>query len=729
MPLRTRRAAASITRWATPRRRWSDLEAAASLRPDNAVDLDRLGQTYLAFDRTGDAVRVLRKAAALSPDDSKTQLHLARALADAGQEAESKAAMDRFRQLGPAVNRAVPGGLVDYLSLSPEQRRADYLARVERQVRQHPDDAQANVNYLRLLLEDGDADRAAETARKIAGLKPPAAVLADAGRALLEARQYGPARELLEQAAKAAPSAGLELDLAIAAFHESGPAEGARLLDRIPDSRRGGDYYLARAEILEASGASQEAAAAVDRALSATPVQPRLYMRACVILLHAGRTEDALRISAAAMTAFAQDREILLLRAVILEKAGRTAEAEPLLQRIENRWPEWPDAWTADGVILGTQGAAIERARRSVPLCPWPPAGQEVKAYLDELSSGAEWKAAGPHRPAVFETICTDVVAKTSRVKELSFSMRDRIPSQRLVRMGSTTIVRSEPAVCDQPEELDPAPEEVRGQLVRLLASPLFQHSKHYPVSCDTSSARPWKAAASHLKERALGVDVFSRDPNYDTNADPVVRTTACEVRKRIAQYYHEPGHEDEIRIDLPSGAYVPEFRFALTKPLPSPSADSPSNPEIAALTLQPKRWNWIVAAAVTLSLCAAGILWSRPWTPGTALDRFWSPVVNSRTPVLMCISGVLNQEPPNSTPGFPSSDSTVRDMLRWNRVPFSDALALSSLMRFLGSRNQHPHVRLAASLKLEDLRDGPAVLIGAFNNHWTLRLAAPDAL
>lgn len=290
--------------------------------------------------------------------------------------------------------------------------------------------------------------------------------------------------------------------------------------------------------------------------------------------------------------------------------------------------------------------------------------------------------------------------------------------------MGSTTIVRAEPAVCDRPERARPTPDEVRGQLIRLLASPLFQHSKHYPGLLRYIVSETLDGRASHLKERALGVDVFSRDPNYDTNADPVVRTTACEVRKRIAQYYHEPGHEDEIRIDLPLGAYVPEFRFALTKPLPSPSADSPSNPEIAALTPQPKRWNWIVAAAVTLSLCAAGILWSRQWTPGTALDRFWSPVVNSRTPVLMCISGVLNQEPPNSTPGFPSSDSTVRDMLRWNRVPFSDALALSSLMRFLGSRNQHPHVRLAASLKLEDLRDGPAVLIGAFNNHWTLRLA-----
>src|ERR1035438_9758393 len=63
----------------------ADLEAAAALRPDDAVSLDRLGQTYLALDRAADAVRVLRKAAALAPGDSKTQLHLARALADAGQ--------------------------------------------------------------------------------------------------------------------------------------------------------------------------------------------------------------------------------------------------------------------------------------------------------------------------------------------------------------------------------------------------------------------------------------------------------------------------------------------------------------------------------------------------------------------------------------------------------------------------------------------------------------------
>jgi tetratricopeptide (TPR) repeat protein len=375
-----------------PKAAVADLETAASLRPDNSIDLDRLGQAYLALDRTGDAVRVLRKAAALAPGDSKTQLHLARALADAGEEAESKTAMDRFRQLGPAVNRAVPGGLVDYLSLSPEQRRADYLARVERQVRQHPDDAQAQLNYLRLTLEEGAADRAVETARKIASLNPSATVLAETGRALLEARQYGPARDLLEQAAKAAPDTGLELDLAIAALHGSGPAEGARLLDNVLDSRRGGDYYLARAEILEASGASQDVAAAVDRALNATPGQSHLYLRACAILLHAGRTEDALRISAAATTAFPQDRTVLLLRALILEKTDRTAEAEPLLRKIENRWPEWPTAWTAGGVFLATQGRREEACVALRTALSLGARGVEVKAYLDALSSGADGK-------------------------------------------------------------------------------------------------------------------------------------------------------------------------------------------------------------------------------------------------------------------------------------------------------------------------------------------------
>ena len=59
---------------------------------------------------------------------------------------------------------------------------------------------------------------------------------------------------------------------------------------------------------------------------------------------------------------------------------------------------------------------------------------------------------------------------------------------------------------------------------------------------------------AEGLKERTLGIEVFGKDPNYDTTEDPIVRVTAGEIRKRIAQYYQEQGHEHEIKLLMPSG-------------------------------------------------------------------------------------------------------------------------------------------------------------------------------
>jgi hypothetical protein len=48
--------------------------------------------------------------------------------------------------------------------------------------------------------------------------------------------------------------------------------------------------------------------------------------------------------------------------------------------------------------------------------------------------------------------------------------------------MGGTTTVRSQPLVGECGEGTRPGSEEVRTQLTRLLANPLFLHSKHYPA-------------------------------------------------------------------------------------------------------------------------------------------------------------------------------------------------------------------------------------------------------
>jgi tetratricopeptide (TPR) repeat protein len=320
-----------------------------------------LGQTYLALDRPADAARVLRTAAALAPGDSRIQLHYGRALADTGQGAESKAAMDRFRQLGPEKNRGVPLGLVEYLSLAPEQQRADYRARVEKAVAGNPEDAAAEARYLQLLLDDGKAGEAAAVARRIAGLKPDAAVLAGAGRALLEAKQYTAARELLDRAAAESPSADVRLNLALAAFHAGGPADGLRQLDRVPEAERGGDFYLARAQMMDAAGRSQDAAAALEQALRAAPKRADLYWQAAALLTKNGRAAEASRL----LDRAGPDREIVLAKATTMELAGRTQEAGRLLNQVQNRWPEWPAGWVAQGIVLESRGR-FEEARQTL---------------------------------------------------------------------------------------------------------------------------------------------------------------------------------------------------------------------------------------------------------------------------------------------------------------------------------------------------------------------------
>jgi len=209
------------------------------------------------------------------------------------------------------------------------------------------------------------------------------------------------------------------------------------------------------------------------------------------------------------------------------------------------------------------------------------------------------------------------------------------------------------------------------------------------------------------LKERTLGIEVFGRAPDYDTNLDPVVRTTAVEIRKRIAQYYHEEGHQNEIRIDFPAGSYLPEFRMPEK---PAVLAEPPAEAVV-------KPVGRVAAVLVGLAVAVALALWiARPWESQSALDRFWAPVLSSPDPVSVYIGGYATETPPVNTIDLQNSE----------KVAFADATALARVTSLLVSHNRPYRIRFQMSSKLEDLRDGPAVLIGAFNNSFTLRLTGP---
>ncbi len=323
-----------------PKDALADLEFTAAHRPDDAGSLDRLGQTYQSLNRPADAVRVLRKAAALAKEDAQVQLHLGVALNAAGVTEEAKVVMERFRQLGPARDVSVPAGLVEYLSLTPEQQRADYRARVEKAAKEQVTDGAAQVRYLQLLLEDGKTTEALEAARRIAGLKPATGLLTDAGQALLESGQLAAAKEILEQ---------------------------------IPEAQRPGVYYLSLAE----TGND----AALERAISAAAKEPQLYRQIVRFLVKNNRYAEALKV----LDGAPEDRDLLLLKTTTLAMSGDAAGAADSAASLQMRWPEWQAGWIVRGAALAAQ-SKVEEARQAVQTGIQLGAhSAETRAFLDVL--------------------------------------------------------------------------------------------------------------------------------------------------------------------------------------------------------------------------------------------------------------------------------------------------------------------------------------------------------
>jgi len=283
--------------------------------------------------------------------------------------------------------------------------------------------------------------------------------------------------------------------------------------------------------------------------------------------------------------------------------------------------------------------------------------------------------------------------------------------------------------------------EAIQAQLERMLADPLFRNSKRYPNLLRFLVERTLQGQTDDLKERTLGIEVFERKPDYDTTLDPVVRTTAGEVRKRIAQYYHESGRQNEIRIDLPVGSYVPEIRVPAPE-VPTGSIEvSPVPPLVfrAPGTRLRARQAWLPLVIAVLVGACFPLLWSRPWVTGNALRKFWTPVIGASNPVLLCVGQRPNlrfvrPESPSGTQGMApasasadGSDATLTPEELYlqgsQNLTIPDVTTLTKVAGALQSLGVSYRIRGESVASFADLRDGPVVLIGAFNNDWTIRL------
>ncbi len=285
-------------------------------------------------------------------------------------------------------------------------------------------------------------------------------------------------------------------------------------------------------------------------------------------------------------------------------------------------------------------------------------------------------------------------------------------------------------------------PATIQTQLDRLLSSPHLRHSKRCQALLTYVVEAYLAGSLDKVKERTLGFEVFHRDPGYDTNEDSVVRTTALDIRKRLAQYYAEEGHEQELRILLPPGSYVPEFRIPAVHPLPvtEPAAVLEAQPAGQACRL---RWSLAALAIVSLLAGTGWMLASHFRT--TELDLFWKPLVDDGNVAIICIEQpqrIYRFEGPRfdalneimvGTPSTPPPSEEVRrntsiqltELRSAGDRYFSngDLLAAIRVGALLSRKGKPFEVLSDRATSYHELRGRPAVLLGQFNHKWMVDL------
>jgi hypothetical protein len=289
----------------------------------------------------------------------------------------------------------------------------------------------------------------------------------------------------------------------------------------------------------------------------------------------------------------------------------------------------------------------------------------------------------------------------------------------------------------------------IREQLDLLVRDEVFRSSKRSVAFLKYVVEMTLNGSADQIKERTIGVEVFGRNPAYDTNIDHIVRTAATELRKKLATYYVDEKHRSELRMGLVPGSYIPKFMLpgqargtALEGGIETEGVDASFETptahihsasvvlpveRIAVKEKTAGRRRWILAFLVVglLALSTVGFYsWMHRPSPE---DLFWRPVLDTPGPVLLIVGNH-----PKGPPTLPQTDSNggvvtpVPSSDSSQTVPFADTVTIARVVGALEARKKNVIIRPGNSSSFSDLREGAVVLIGAFNNEWSLRLTRP---
>ena len=284
----------------------------------------------------------------------------------------------------------------------------------------------------------------------------------------------------------------------------------------------------------------------------------------------------------------------------------------------------------------------------------------------------------------------------------------------------------------------------------RIASSEIFARSEFLPKFLLYICDRQLSGRTHEITEHQIGERVFGRPAGYSPGEDNIVRNYAGQLRKRLEMYYEREGKHDAVCISIPRGGYVPVFRprnpiGEASQPDagpvdPLPAEAKPVEPMPLAPAATPSNRNWrmfALGAAVCALVFATALLAYRALAhrPSYSTSHLlWSSLFlnNQDTFVVPADSGLgilqnLTEEPValadyangkylSSVQSREMDDANLDDLRTQRYTSIADLNITARLARLPEVIPDRFVMRYARDLRMDDLRNGNVILLGAIH-------------
>ena len=292
--------------------------------------------------------------------------------------------------------------------------------------------------------------------------------------------------------------------------------------------------------------------------------------------------------------------------------------------------------------------------------------------------------------------------------------------------------------------------DDPRWQLAqRVVASKSFAKSsllsRFLLYVCD----RTLNGRTEEISEQQIGVHVFGRRPQYNPAEDNIVRNYARQLRQRLDAYFEEEGKAEELRLSIPRGTYVPTFARreedivpAVQEPIPSPDPVLPPGVLIEAAAVSQRLRAYMLCGVLLLAVATGALVWMAiPHSVARAEPDsshvLWSQIFNSRQTFLVPaddglvmfqnltgrsvhLADYISRNYLSPAGPLRIDAQNVADLGSQRYTSVADLNAVLKFSRLSEERSDRVVVRYAGELRMDDLKDSNAVLLGSsYSNPW----------